>query len=240
MGRAKAAEDHHGWGLPLCQPPTQAASSEARKAHRHPSSLECFCWVRGGGWLGGHPERGRGEGGGESPPALVAPGSGGEITPPSSSGQKSALPSPPAPLPVLGTPRPGRRAGEGGPALCPPLGLGSGSCPDTPAQVDPHPVWPQLQDPALPMWARGALAPRGSEGGRTGRGRRSPACSEAPVGPGRWLQTQDPRGARHPPRAPGWLRRRTCPQRGPRAHGYSEVAGCGWGDLGVPQGEGTS
>ena len=154
--------------------------------------------------------------------------------------QRCPHPPPPLPPPVLGTPRPGRRAGEGGPALCPALGLGSGSCPDTPAQVDPHPVWPQLQDPALPMWAHGALAPRGSEGGRTGRGRRSPACSEAPVGPGQWLQTQDPRGACHPPRAPGWLRRRTCPQRGPRAHGYSEVAGCGWGDLGVPRGEGTS
>lgn len=158
--------------------------------------------------------------------------------------EKSHLPAalaksqccPHPPPPALGTPRPGGRAGKGGPALCPPLGPGSGSCPNTPSQADSHSVWPQLQDPARSMWAHGASAPRGGEGDRTGRGRRNPACSEAPVGPGQWLQTQDPRGARHPPRALGWPRRRTCPLRGPRAHGYLEVAGCGWGGLAGLQG----
>lgn len=81
----------------------------------HSSSLECFCWGRGGGWLGSRPERGGGEGGGESSPAPGAPGSGGEITPPSSSGQKSVLPSPPAP-------RPGNTAARG-------EGREGGSCP---------------------------------------------------------------------------------------------------------------
>ena len=66
-----------------------------------------------------------------------------------------------------------------------------------------------------------------------GRGRRNPACSETLVGPGQWLQTQDSRGARHPPRAPGWRRRRTCLPVG--APG-TRVLGDGWVQVGRPRG----
>ncbi|XP_060985280.1 nascent polypeptide-associated complex subunit alpha, muscle-specific form-like [Dama dama] len=47
--------------------------------------------------------------------------------------------------------------------LSTPGGPSSGSCPDTPAWADPHPVRPQHQDPAWPMWAHGVLDPGEAE-----------------------------------------------------------------------------
>ena len=232
-------------------PPTQAASPEARRADRHPSSLECFCWGRGGGWLGGHPERGGGEGGGESLPAPVAPGPGGESRLPAALAKSQCCLHPPPP--TLGTPSPGGRAGERRPALCPtvasrntycsahlPLGPGSGSCPDTPARADPHPVRPQLQDPARPMWAHGVLDPGEAE--ETER-EEEEGIQPAPrpqwvLAGGCRLKTPGEHVTHPGPQAGG--EGELASQWGRRVHWYLEMAGCGWGGLGGGEGRGRS
>lgn len=235
MGRAKAAEDHHGWGLPLCQPPTQAASSEARKAHRHPSSLECFCWARGGGWLGGRPERGRGEGGGESPPALVAPGSGGEITPPSSSGQKSALPSPPAAPPP---PSPGNTTSRE-------EGRGGGSCPlprsrprfrklpRYPSPGGPPPSVASASGSSSADVGPRSAGPQGKRRRQNGKRKKESSLFRGPSGSWSVAADSRPQGSMSPTQGPGLAEKEDLPPAGaPR----TRVLGGGWVRVGRPGG----
>lgn len=179
----------------------------------------------------------------------MAPGPGRESRLPAALAKSQCcLHPPPA---TLGTPRPGGRAGEGHLALCPtvalrntycsarpPLGPGSGSCPDTPAWADPHPVRPQHQDPAWPMWAHGVLDPgEAEETEREEEEGIQPALRPQWVLAGGCRLKTPGEHITHPgPQAGG--EGGLASQWGRWAHRYLEMAGCGWGGLGGGEGRG--